>query len=154
MNSKVTPEKKLAFLAVLAATCNVTASAEAAGIARKTAYEWRDEDPEFAEAWEKAKELGVEALEDEAHRRAFQGVDKPVFHQGAVCGSIREYSDTLSIFLLKAHKPAKYRDNTRMELTGADGGPVQMDDNTAAARLAKLMALAQQRKDEDEEPLV
>jgi hypothetical protein len=151
---KVTPEKKLAFLSVLAATCNVTASAEAAGIHRKTAYEWRDEDPEFAAAWERAKDMGVEALEDEAHRRAFQGFDKPVYQGGAMVGTVREYSDTLSIFLLKAHKPTRYRENTRMELTGADGGPVQLDDTQAASRAAALLALAKQRKEDDEEPLV
>ncbi len=45
-----------------------------------------------------------------SHRRAFEGVEEPVFHQGKQCGTIRRYSDTLTIFLLKAHRPAKYRE--------------------------------------------
>ena len=36
---------------------------------------------------------------------------RPVFHQGKEIGSIREYSDTLLIFMLKARRPATFRDN-------------------------------------------
>lgn len=150
---KLTPEKLTAFCAALAETCQVGKACAAVGISRQTAYEWREEIPEFAERWEKAKKIGVTVLEDEAHRRGFEGVDEPVFHLGKEVATVRKYSDTLAIFLLKSHDP-KYRENTRMELTGADGGPVQMDDASAAARLAKLLAAAQTRRDEDDEPLV
>ncbi|SFO43588.1 hypothetical protein [Nitrosospira briensis] len=81
-------------------------------------YEWRDAFAEFAAAWDKAKQLGIDALEDEAHRRAFEGNVKPVFHQGMECGAVREYSDTLGIFLLKAHKPNKYRENAHLHVSG------------------------------------
>lgn len=147
MTTKLTPEKKSAFLHVLAETCNVTRAAAAIGVARITVYEWRDNDLEFAAAWDKAKAVGVEGLEDEAHRRAFEGTDRPVFYQGAECGAVREYSDTLAIFLLKAHKPDRYRENSKLELSGPNDGPVQVDDGEAAARLAKLLALAQARRD-------
>lgn len=90
-----------------------------------TAYNWREEDPEFAAAWDKAKAIGLDALEDEATRRAFEGTEKPVFHLGSECGTIREYSDTLTIFLLKGGKPEKYRERVSQELTGKDGGPVK-----------------------------
>ena len=42
-----------------------------------------------------------DALEAEARRRAVEGVRKPVFYQGVICGWVGEYSDTLLIFLLK-----------------------------------------------------
>lgn len=77
-----------------------------------SAYRWRESDPDFAAAWDKAKAAGIEALEDEALRRAFEGTDKPVFYLGAEVGTIREYSDTLAIFLLKGAKPEKYRERT------------------------------------------
>ena len=64
------------------------------------------------------KRIGAEALEDEATRRAAEGVDEPVFHQGAQVGTIRKYSDTLAIFLLKGAMPEKYRDNAKLELSG------------------------------------
>lgn len=152
MVTKVTPEKKIAFLAALAETGNVSRAATAAGVERMTVYRWRDEDEEFAAAWERSKRVGMGLLEDEALRRAHDGTEKPVFHQGFQCGTIREYSDTLTIFLLKAHDP-KYREKTGLELTGANGGPVQMSDSQMAGRLAALIAVAQARQaQEGEEP--
>jgi hypothetical protein len=122
---KVTPEKLSAFCTALAETCNVGKACRAVDIARQTAYRWREEIPAFAEAWDKAMKVGLSALEDEAHRRAFEGIDKPIVHQGVVMDTCKEYSDTLAIFLLKSHAPDKYRDNVRQEITGANGGPVK-----------------------------
>jgi hypothetical protein len=93
-------------------------------VARNTVYERRDADPEFAKAMADAIESGVDDLELEARRRAKDGSLKPVFQGGEHVGDIREYSDTLTIFLLKAHRPEKYRDNHKHEITGADGGPI------------------------------
>ena len=145
MNRKMTNEKKAAFLAALAKTCNVTRACEAINIARVTAYEWRDNDEKFAAEWVKARNIGADALEDEATRRAFEGTDKPVFHMGVQCGAIREYSDTLAIFLLKGAKPDKYREHTHVDMTNSDGS-LQMDESTRSARVAQLLALAEQRK--------
>lgn len=91
---------------------------EGAGISRDAAYRWRADDPEFAAAWETALQVGITRLEDVAHNRAFEGWEEPVFHQGAECGRVRKYSDTLSIFLLKAHRPEKYRERTDVNFKG------------------------------------
>jgi hypothetical protein len=151
---KFTPEKATAFCAALAETGIVGKACVAVDISRRTAYNWREDCPEFALAWDKALKIGVTALEDEAHRRAFDGTLEPVFHQGDECGAVRKYSDTLAIFLLKAHAPEKYRENTRMELTGANGGPVQISDAERAAKVAAILASAQARKDGDVSDLV
>lgn len=117
---KSTPERKAAFCAALVASGgNVSRACEAVDIDRTTPYTWREEDEAFAAAWEKAKQWGAEALEDEARRRAYEGTDKPVFHQGVQCGTIREYSDTLAIFLLKGAMPEKYRENSKIEHSGS-----------------------------------
>lgn len=139
MNSNRTPERAKAFCAALAETCNVGKACKAIGIGRTTAYEWRVGDPEFAAAWDAAMKVGVSALEDEVHRRAFEGNDEPVFHQGNECGTVRKYSDTLAIFLLKAHNPDKYRDNSKVELAGrlAIG---DMSEDEIRAELAGLVA--------------
>lgn len=147
---KLTPERQAAFCAALAETGIVRRACDAVSITRQTAYNWRDDDPEFAAAWERALKIGVSALEDEAHRRAFEGTDEPVYYNGSECGSVRKYSDTLAIFLLKAHAPEKYRENTRMELTGANGGPVQISDTERAARISAILAAAAARKPADE----
>lgn len=83
-----------------------------------TAYRWRREMPEFAKAWDEAKILGLDKLEDELLRRAHDGVEKLVFYKGRkLKHTIREYSDTLGIFLLKGGKPEKYRE--RVEHSGS-----------------------------------
>lgn len=110
--------------------------------------------PEFAVGWDDAMCAGLLALEDEAHRRAFEGVDKPLTHQGQFTylyeqrtgddggpvidettqtprmfpvldgqgnhrvATMKDYSDTLAIFLLKAHSPDKYRENSKVEISG------------------------------------
>nr|DAO72419.1 MAG TPA: Terminase small subunit [Caudoviricetes sp.] len=147
MNVKITPEKQVAFCAALAASGgNVTRACEAVGISRMTAYRWREEDAEFAAEWERAKAIGLDALEDEALRRAFEGVEVPVLHRGKTVATVRNYSDTLAIFLLKGGKPEKYRERTSTELTGAGGGPVELTDTERASKLAGLLALAHQRR--------
>ena len=99
------------FLAALTNTSNVRASCQAAGIDRHTAYNHRKRSKEFAAAWDKALEDAVDLLEAEAWRRAAKGVEEPVFYKGQPTGTIRRYSDTLLIFLMKANRPEKYRDN-------------------------------------------
>lgn len=118
MNVKLTPEKLTAFIAALSETCNVGKACKAVGIARITAYKWRDDIPEFKEAWDKALKIGISALEDEAHRRAFEGTEEPVHYLGKRVDTIRKYSDTLAIFLLKAHAPDKYADRNKTEHSG------------------------------------
>lgn len=114
---KVTPEKKAAFCAALVASGgNITRACQAVEIVRMTAYRWREEDPEFAADWDRCRAAGVDALEDEALRRAFEGYDKPIVHKGEVTGTMKEYSDTLTIFLLKGGKPEKYKE--RVEHSG------------------------------------
>ena len=72
-------------------------------------YSCRAGDRAFASAWDVSLEIGLDALEDEAIRRAREGVEEPVFQGGLRCGSVRKYSDLLLIFLLKSRRP--YRDS-------------------------------------------
>lgn len=103
------------FIDALRETGNVTAAARAAGIDRSTAYRYRNKDTaparEFAAAWDDALEEAIDSLEAEAWRRARDGVDHPVIYEGEITDTYKKYSDTLLIFLLKANRPQKYRDN-------------------------------------------
>lgn len=149
--TRLTAKKKKDFLDLLAQTGNVSQSAEAVGTTRYTVYRARKADPEFAAAWDEAVEVAVIALEDEARRRAYEGVEEPVFYKGEVCGSIQRYSDTLLIFLLKGHKPDKYRDKSHVELTGRDGGPIQIDAKAELiSRISGLVARAAETGDPGE----
>jgi len=92
---------------------------EAVGVSKQSVYVWRESDPEFAANWERAVDLATEDLEKEARRRAYQGVEEPVFYQGEVCGHVRKFSDTLLMFTIKARKP-EYRDTVKLTITDAD----------------------------------
>lgn len=93
---------------------------------RRTVYDHRTRDENFARAWDEALEEACDLLEAEARRRGVEGIDKPVYHEGVKVDTIKQYSDTLLIFLLKGARPHKYRDNHRHEVVGKDGGPVQV----------------------------
>lgn len=97
---------------------NVSRAARAAGVSRKTAYQHRQLHEEFAEAWENALETGLDKWEEEAARRAFEGVDKPVIYQGEITDTYKEYSDTLAITMLKAHRGEKYRERSEVKTDG------------------------------------
>lgn len=178
---------KAAFLDNLRETANVTVAARAAGVSSGTVYKHKREDVLFAERWDEAMQEAIDMLEHEAHRRAFEGTEEPVFHQGRPTymyeteadgsvklveeitiddkgeevrvqkpvilidpktgrpklNSVRKYSDPLAMFLLKAHRPDKYRE--RSEVKQEISGGMQLNDTARAARLAALLQLAQKR---------
>jgi hypothetical protein len=109
---------KATFLAALATSGVVLTACKKARIGRTTAYKIRDEDEEFAAAWDAALDDAADEMEEEAHRRAVKGVLKPVYQGGKKVGSIREYSDTLLIFRLKAARPEKYRERSDIRHSG------------------------------------
>lgn len=88
------------FLTELADTCNVSHSARIAGVDRVTVYKHRADDAEFSAAWDDAIEEGIEALELAVRNRA------------------KESSDALAVFLLKAHRPEKYREMKEVQQSG------------------------------------
>ena len=113
---KLTDRAKEKFLEVVRATCNVSEAARAIGMARRSLYDARARDSEFAQLWDVAVEEASDRLEGEAWRRAVEGWDEPVFFQGKVVGAVRKYSDRMLELLLKGHRPEKYKD--RHEVTG------------------------------------
>lgn len=98
------------FLAKLRESCNVTASCEAAGIGRSTAYQWREEEAEFAAQWAEAEEAAADALEQVAWDRAKSG-----------------QSDRMLEILLKGHRP-KYRDKQQVEHAGSIAASFSIHD--------------------------
>ena len=116
------------FLAVLRETCNVSEAARAAAIGRRTAYEWRDADETFAADWDDAEQEAADKLEREAWRRAVEGVDKPVTHQGVITATYKEYSDRMLEILLKGHRPEKFTDRLKAEHSGSMSLTVTAED--------------------------
>ncbi len=108
--SHIEKPKKRAFLAAYARCGSLRAAQEISGVNRWShSATWIKSDREYIEAFEQAKQMHVERLEEEADRRAMEGVSKPVFYKGAVVGYTVEHSDTLLMFRLNALAPEKYR---------------------------------------------
>jgi hypothetical protein len=153
--TKDTPKKRRAeskrekFLAALRNSANVRAACQAAGLPRISVYRWRNNDAAFAAKWEEALDEAVDTLEAAAWQRGRDGVLKPVYQGGEKVGDIREYSDTLLIFLLKANRPGRYRETIRNEHTGEltvnwrdEAQKNGIDANKAEATYQKLVASA------------
>lgn len=121
--TKNTPERRQLFLEQLALGKSPAYACKAADIGYTTAWEWRRDDPKFAAQWTEAVEHGVDLLEDECRRRAYEGCNKPVFQGGIEVGQVREYSDTLMVLMMKGRRKHVYSERT--EHTGVDGGPVR-----------------------------
>lgn len=102
------PSWKPIFLESLAEIPNVSGACRRAGINRAYAYEAREADPDFKASWDEALATSADALEESIWRRVINGE-----------------SDRLAESLLRAHKPDLYGDKRTVELTGANGGPVQ-----------------------------
>lgn len=133
-------ERKLNFVRRLAETGNVTEAAKAAEVARSTPFQWRNEDSDFAVAWDEAQESAADAVELEARRRAVDGYEEPVFYQGEVCGHVRRFSDRLIDTTLRLN--GRLSDRVSHEHTGAGGGPIRIEDARDAldAKLDRLAA--------------
>ena len=109
--------KQRAFLGAYRLCANVRAAARLARCARSQHYWWLKQ-PAYAEAFADAREEACDALKSEAWRRAVKGVVKPIYYQGDIVGTVKEYSDNLLMFLMKAAMP-EYRDNVKIEHDGS-----------------------------------
>lgn len=141
---RLTPKKTAAFLDSLRAGLSVSHAARLSGFARTTWYEHRAADPALAAAWDDACEEGADRLEDEAVRRAVEGVrtEKTVTSQGKalkddygrlVKDVTIDYSDTLLIFLLKGRRPEKYAERRKVDHTVT----ARQDAEAIAAEIGK-----------------
>ncbi len=119
---------KRAALSAYAQTGNLRLALEAARIGRRTHYDWLRDDPEYAAAFERAREEAADRLEEEAVRRAIEGVRRKRFTSRGdpvIDPETKKqyeeliYSDTLLIFLLKGLRPEKFRESvTVVQTTG------------------------------------
>ena len=112
------------FLSAFAETGTITAAALIASVSRRTHYDWLENDSSYADAFREAEEEAADALEDEARRRAVDGVEEPVgFYRGEHGGTyVTRYSDALLRFMLEGRRRRVF--GARTALTGPGGeGP-------------------------------
>jgi len=112
------------FLTTYRATGNRSLAASEVGASTITIGLWAHHYPQFKMCLELVKEQVIDDLEQEARRRAFQGVLEPTgWYQGQPGAYVRRYSDNLLMFLIKAHRP-QFRDTTQAQ--GSGGVAVQV----------------------------
>ena len=124
---KITEEFKAAFLAMMEQLPNITVVSRLMGISPSNIYAARKKDPKFDEDILAAVEEGYDLLENEARRRAVDGVVEPIFYKGEQISDergnptgVRKYSDTLLTFLLKGYRPKKFNPGAKLELATED----------------------------------
>lgn len=96
------------FLESLADLPSRKQALDKAGLTRHQVAERLKNDKTFAGRFIEAWEMGIDAMEDEAVRRAVLGWSEPVYGKDGYMGEIQKYSDTLLIHLLKGNR-RKYR---------------------------------------------
>src|SRR5215469_3339094 len=103
---KLTQARQKLFLEALADTGSVTKAVAVAGTSRTRVYELQKVDPAFAAAWAEAEDIAVDRLEDEARRRAVEGVPELLVSAGKLVRDddrqpvmVRRYSDNLLLAL-------------------------------------------------------
>lgn len=97
---KATDKQKARVLVSLAMGLSITGACEHAGLSRRTHQRWCTEDDAYRAAVDEAMEAGIDTLEDVAVKRA------------------RAKSDNLLMFLLRARRPAKFRERVELEQSG------------------------------------
>lgn len=113
--------------------------------AARTVFRWL---ANSAEEFDSFRQQYARAKEVQGHVQFGRGVKEALTATDAQLGRLKLDARKWAAAKLA---PKVYGDKVTAELTGADGGPIQMDDTQAAARLASLLAGAQKRKAEGED---
>lgn len=127
--------KQQRFLTAYVGTANITRASAAAKVGQRAHYTWLDNDPAYPALFAEARLEAGGAVQDEAVRRAMEGVLETVYYKGKPCGVRRVYSDALLMALLKAFMPEKYGERSKVEVSAPLAPPILLFEN------AKLDAL-------------
>ena len=100
----------------------------------RTLYRWKAEHDEFCQALKSGKDQADERVERSLFARAtgyeHDDMDLRVVEGVVVQTPIRKHyppDTTAAIFWLKNRRSAEWRDKVQQEMTGADGGPLQIE---------------------------
>lgn len=150
---KFTPQAQELFLQVLEDTASPKQAAQACGISRRLAFEYKKADLEFRRRWDQAIEVAMDALLDEAYRRACIGVEEPVIYQGQLAMTrdfqtgderpltVRKHSDRLLEVMLKFRYGDQLADRLRVKVddTGLDAEALLRMPSGERAQLVALL---------------
>lgn len=119
-----------------------------------TVYLWMEKDKDFAQRFAHAREVGHDAIADECLEiidtepelaESWSSMGGSKHRDSAHVGWLKNRAE-MRLKLLAKWNPKKYGDKTMTEVTGADGGAIQIDDTERAAKLQSILAAATARK--------
>ena len=146
MSAAQRKEAKSLFLEALRKDPNVTAACDHALIARKTAYQWREQDETFADGWEAALDRSKDVALSSIYQRGILGWDEPVVAQGKVAVDefgnrllIHKWSDPLASLYAKANLP-EYKEKQTIDLNAQITTMADQAKDELLADLAAAMA--------------
>ena len=143
-----TKARRAAFLAELAASCNVVRAHEAAGMASSGVYRLRQRDPEFAAQWQAALEIGYERLETALVRRALEAVGEtagefPVEALDERSEPVEKMTVDQAIRILTFHRESIRQGQARTRK--AQARHVATQEETDAALIKRIRMVERQR---------
>ena len=145
LTPKLTAELKNVFCRAYAQRGVIAEGTTAAGVSRRTYLKWRKDDEPFNEACMEAKQMAVDVLESEAHRRAVTGFQRPVIYQGEITETYTDYSDSLLTMLMKGNKPEKYKERTQH--SGSIGRPMTLEAEDKEDLVSSILGLIKNKPD-------
>lgn len=111
-------KEKNKFLNWVVELGTVSAAARKMGLSRQAHYFWMHEDSDYRRAYQRAREMANDLIEEEAYRRGVEGEEVEIYYKGEKVGTKKVYSDTLLAILLKGAFPDKYKDRVQEEHVG------------------------------------
>lgn len=120
--------------------------ADAFGVNVRTIYRWQADYPEFCQALKAGKDIADERVERSLYQKAVGYTHEAVkvfLHAKTATPVYAPYREhvppdtTAGIFWLKNRRPEQWRDKQQHEHTGANGGPIEVNDSRE--RLAHLI---------------
>lgn len=124
----------------------------------RTVYGWMASDKGFAARIAHARDVGFDAIGEEALEIADDGTNDWIERENERTGRTETVLDNehvqrsklrieTRLKLLAKWCPKRYGEKLTTELTGPDGGPLQIEESVKATRLAAILAAASKRKD-------
>lgn len=151
--SKRTPEIEQTILRALAVGTPLAVVCRQVGIVTDTWHGWKERDPALQIAHDEARSRGADAIAEQC----LEIIDEPPERYGTENGDRIDTGDVAwkrarvetRLKLLACWHPKKYGNRVSTELTGANGGPVEIKNDPAvvAAVGAALRSARQQETD-------
>lgn len=148
-----TPEARARFLGALAASGLICQASKLSGASYQSLLRARKADEEFEAEVQTALSLYGETLQKEAHRRAVDGVEEPVYYKGKVVGHVRRYSDRMLELCLKARVP-QFRERATVDHNVRGGvlvvglAPKTVDEWAAAHEEGPVIDVKPEKEDQ------